>query len=229
MASYTYIILDLFTIAPVLFLSFDKWVQFYKKWIPALLAILPVGIGFVLWDLWFVDLKVWHFNPEYLIGVGYKGLPLEEYLFFLVVPWVCLFIYESISYHLPVLLKFKKVQLLYYIFLLAAVLMLVQFEGYYTVVNASVLIFTSLLLLFFCSTTEKVFFMWMYLIHILPFAAVNGVLTASPVVVYNDLENMGIRVGTIPLDDFFYSFNLLGLVFVLYRTVLRLPFVSRSL
>jgi lycopene cyclase domain-containing protein len=37
-------------------------------------------------------------------------------------------------------------------------------------------------------------------------AYVNGVLTSKPVLIYNDLQNMGIRIGTIPLEDFFYNF-----------------------
>ena len=47
-----------------------------------------------------------------------------------------------------------------------------------------------------------------------PFLLVNGILTGlldsvSPPVWYNDSENIGIRLMTIPVEDFFYSFSLL--------------------
>ena len=45
----------------------------------------------------------------------------------------------------------------------------------------------------------------------LPFLAANGVLTALPIVWYDDTRILGIRAGTIPLEDFFYSFSMLAL------------------
>ena len=48
-----------------------------------------------------------------------------------------------------------------------------------------------------------------YLVHLIPFLLVNGVLTAIPVVEYNDMENLGIRLGTIPIEDTVYSMSLL--------------------
>ena len=53
----------------------------------------------------------------------------------------------------------------------------------------------------------------MWLVHLLPFFTINGVLTALPIVWYNDNENLGIRLGTVPLEDAFYSLLLLLIVF----------------
>ena len=48
-----------------------------------------------------------------------------------------------------------------------------------------------------------------YLISLIPFYGVNGLLTSIPVVLYNNDQNLGIRVGTIPFEDHFYSMALL--------------------
>jgi lycopene cyclase domain-containing protein len=57
-----------------------------------------------------------------------------------------------------------------------------------------------------------------YLVSLIPFYIVNGILTAIPIVSYNNLENMGFRVGTIPFEDHFYSMSLflLNLIFFEY-------------
>jgi lycopene cyclase domain-containing protein len=46
---------------------------------------------------------------------------------------------------------------------------------------------------------------------------VNGFLTAIPVVLYNDEENVGIRLYSIPLEDVFYGMLLLFMNIVIYE------------
>jgi lycopene cyclase domain-containing protein len=48
-------------------------------------------------------------------------------------------------------------------------------------------------------------FLIAYLIILVPFLVVNGFLTAIPVVLYNDAENLGLRIYTIPFEDVFYG------------------------
>jgi lycopene cyclase domain-containing protein len=60
-----------------------------------------------------------------------------------------------------------------------------------------------------------------YLVILLPFFIVNGILTGTgleePVVWYNDNENMGVRLFTIPVEDTIYGFLLIGLNITLYE------------
>jgi lycopene cyclase domain-containing protein len=78
------------------------------------------------------------------------------------------------------------------------------------------------------------------LIILVPFFIVNGILTGSfiaePVVWYNNLENLGIRLFTIPIEDIGYAFNMLFLVVFLNEkfkksklTVFRLKLYSNLL
>ena len=60
-----------------------------------------------------------------------------------------------------------------------------------------------------------------YLVSLIPFYIVNGILTGIPVVIYNDLQNSGIRIGTIPFEDHFYSLAMIlmnVLFFEYFRT-----------
>ena len=49
----------------------------------------------------------------------------------------------------------------------------------------------------------------MYVVALVPFYIVNGLLTAIPIVLYNNLQNMAIRVGSIPIEDHFYCMAML--------------------
>ena len=77
-------------------LSFDRKVAFYKKWKALLPGLLFTAMVFVIWDVWFTREGVWSFNPDYLIGVYILNLPIEEWMFFFVVPFACVFIYECL-------------------------------------------------------------------------------------------------------------------------------------
>ena len=60
-----------------------------------------------------------------------------------------------------------------------------------------------------------------YPVLLIPFFFVNGILTGSglqePVVWYNNAENSGIRLFTIPVEDVFYGFELILLNIFLYE------------
>ena len=49
----------------------------------------------------------------------------------------------------------------------------------------------------------------------------NGYLTWRPIVIYSPEYFLGIRLGTIPVEDFFYGFGLITLTLVLWELFLR--------
>ena len=50
------------------------------------LTVIPVVVVFTLWDLYAIDQQHWFFDPAQTSGVMIGSLPLEELLFFIVVP-----------------------------------------------------------------------------------------------------------------------------------------------
>ncbi|GHJ44995.1 lycopene cyclase [Catellatospora sp. TT07R-123] len=60
-------------------------------------TVLPVAAVFLLWDLAAVAAGQWSFDPTQLLGVWLPGgLPLEEVLFFLVVPLCAILGFEAV-------------------------------------------------------------------------------------------------------------------------------------
>ena len=72
-------------------------VRVYRQWRRLLLTLLPVVAVFVTWDLYAISAGHWSFDKSQLLGVTLPGgLPLEELLFFLVVPLCALLTFEAV-------------------------------------------------------------------------------------------------------------------------------------
>ena len=59
-------------------------------------GLLIMDSIYIIWDILFTYLGVWGFNNKYLIGYNIFNLPLEEWLFFICIPYASLFIHYSI-------------------------------------------------------------------------------------------------------------------------------------
>src|SRR5690606_15120105 len=207
---YIYLYLNLFTIFFPLVLSFDKRVQFYKLW-PALIPAIFINAAvFIPWDIYFTQHGIWGFNPEYLVGINFFGLPLEEVLFFFTVPYACIFIYQCLNVYFGESI-FQKYARVFTFVLIAFLVLLAAFnlERLYTSATAVFLIVMLALHLKLFGTRLLGKFYRAYLVHLIPFFLVNGVLTAIPIVWYNNDFNLGLRLYTIPLGDSYCSMLLL--------------------
>lgn len=220
-----YFWIDLLTLAGPLLLSFDKKVRFYKNWKALFLSIAFMMALFIPWDIIFTTKGIWGFNPCYLCGLEIGHLPIEEWMFFIVVPYACVFIYECCkAYFSDVLQKIAQpIYLTIAVVTLAAGLL--NYDKWYTVVN---LLGTAAMTLIYLILNQKRIgdTLMAYLVSLIPFVLVNGMLTGSflhePIVWYNDSENLGIRVFTIPLEDAFYLWFLLLVVLMPYEGLKKL-------
>jgi len=218
--TFTYLLIMLFSLAGPLALSFDGRVNFYKKWKFALQAGIIVAIPFVIWDSLFTRHSFWGFNSERILGIKWLDLPIEEISFFIVIPFCCIFIAELLSffnYQFPG--KFwNKLSLLIGIGLFCIGIRF--FDQWYTLLSFG-LGGLSIIVLFFMKAINWNRFWLLYLIHLIPFLVVNGFLTYYPVVWYNNAENLGIRIGTIPIEDTSYSLIALSWNVYLYELFKR--------
>ena len=96
--------------------------------------------------------------------------------------------------------------------------MMAQAPGHsYTWSTFGLLAITFLILYWVKFTQHLSYLLLAWAIALLPMAFVNGILTANPVLIYNDAENLGFRIGTIPFEDFFYNLLYMTWMISLYE------------
>jgi len=185
-----------------------------KYWKQFSLSTIIIAVVFLIWDYFFTKAGIWGFNDNYCLGMKIFKMPIEEWLFFLIIPFCSLFIHYAFVHLFPTFQLRKKLAIYITIALIATsiIFVLMNFSKSYTVVSFTVLTFVlSLGLIYHKILLQKFYFT--FLIILIPFFIINGILTGflttSPVVWYNDLENLGFRIYTIPIEDIGYCFSLL--------------------
>lgn len=212
-----YVLLDLLVIGFPLALSFDRKVAFYKSWRSVFSAILGIVLIFGAWDVWKTAIGVWSFSPRYAGSWRFFGLPLGEWLFFICVPYACIFILACVRAYVTD--RFISVPSWFWYILSAAFFVagiLLMNKIYTGVVLLSVAIAVFLVRKLTPDNLSSTNFWLALAITYVPFIIANGILTGLPVVLYDDTRNLGFRVFTIPLEDFFFSLSMLLLSFTFY-------------
>jgi lycopene cyclase domain-containing protein len=222
-----YLILNITSFIVPFAYSFEKKMHFIRWWKSVFLSIFIVGIFFIVWDIIFTQQGVWGFNPEYHIGLNFAGLPIEEILFFICIPYASIFTHYAFIYFFEntklsdKLTKYISIGLL----LIAVIVLIYAYPKKYTSVT---LIFFILLMLYSLLKKTPVLsqFFITFLIILIPFFMVNGILTGSfienEVVWYNNNENLNTRLFTIPVEDVVYAFNML------YPSLLLIEFFKKK-
>ena len=216
----TYLIINIAAIIIPLLFSFDKKVSFFKTWPFFFPALIATGAFFIIWDVIFTRHGVWGFNPIHLQGIYLFGLPIEEWLFFLTIPYAVIFTYQVLNIWFPMNNHPEMQRTISYA--LIALMLAGTLFFYDRVYSLVVFSLSALFILFtewFIRSSWLLHFYRTYLITLLPFFIVNGILTGTglnePVVWYNNAMNAGIRILTIPIEDFAYGFLLTGLIVAL--------------
>lgn len=216
-----YLWIDLLSISVPFLVSFHPRIKLYKHWRALFLAMFITLFPFIIWDVYFTVQGYWGFNERYLSGWDILYLPLEEWLFFICIPYACVFTHIAILEINPNLALKKGstkaiTLILYSVFIL---LLVFNFDRAYTAID---MIFGIIVLTLVKQFNPKLLqsFYLTFIFMLIPFFIVNGVLTGTGIegniVWYNNDENLGIRLGTIPVEDTVYAFSLILMNLLLF-------------
>ncbi len=214
-----YLLINLLVVLIPLVLTFEKNLKFYKNFPAVFVSIVVVGSVYIVWDIIATGRGDWSFNESYLLGVYLFNLPVEEILFFITVPYAIIFLYETARYYL------KDKEIVYYcklynytamFFILSSLTFIGQYYTMTALLFIGLFFITSRIL---NSPLLKSKLYWQFILFtFLPFFAVNYFLTSIPIVQYGEKAIWGIRITTIPVEDFFYSFSMLSFNLLIYTT-----------
>ncbi len=212
--NYLYLLLDLGSISIPFLFSFHPKLKFYKYWKSLFLSIALTMLIFIPWDVIFTQNGIWGFNEAYFLEFRIFSLPIEEWLFFICIPYACLFTHYSLLYYFPEIKISVKATRLISLILVGILLItcLINYDKWYTIINfLYAIILIPIVLKTNVELLQKYFIT--FLVMLIPFFIVNGILTgsfiANEVVWYNNDENLGIRLFTIPIEDTIYAFTLI--------------------
>jgi len=215
---YEYAIFNIIIISAPLILGCLKPFYFLKHWLQVLVSVLLVGVPYLIWDSLVAGWH-WKFNYHYILGIELFNLPVEEILFFMTVPAACLFTWEMLirrldNQSIPLL---KTIRPVFYLLPVLGIIIFLHGQQY----TGLAIIFMGLAILSdrFLKThlfLQKRF--TIYFILVIFFTLIfNGYLTWRPVVVYNEIYKTGLKIFTIPLEDFGFGFSLIYLNTVVYE------------
>ncbi|MBE9602312.1 lycopene cyclase domain-containing protein [Pedobacter sp. MC2016-24] len=220
--SFTYLLIDFFTIIVPFIYSFHPKLQFYKTWRAFFPAVLITGLIFILWDVYFTGLGVWGFNPRYLVGIMVGNMPLEEILFFLCIPYACVFTFHCLDLWIKNGISKTVEGLLTPAFIVIFMVIAVTYhDKIYPMVTFAGLSLLLILAKYVLKISWLAKFYVIYSILLIPFLIVNGMLTGTgleePVVWYNAQKIIGFRILTIPIEDTFYGMGLILSNLMIYK------------
>ncbi len=211
---YTYLLINFFAILIPFIVSFDRRNYFYAKWKYLFPAIAITGLFFILWDMLYTSMGIWGFNPRYLTGIYIVNLPLEEILFFITIPFACVFTYDSLNYLIKKDLfgNFSRI----ISFVLVALLIIIALLNLGKLYTSVTFLLTAAFILFHEIVLKSPYmgrFYFTYMFLLIPFFIINGLLTGTlieeQVVWYDNAHNLSVRILTIPVEDSVYALLLI--------------------
>lgn len=97
MLKWSYMAMLAFTIVGSFWLEVFLKVRVLARWQRWLKSIAPIAALFILWDAYAIARGHWRFDRKQILGLyGPFHIPIEEYLFFLIVPIAAIMSLEAV-------------------------------------------------------------------------------------------------------------------------------------
>lgn len=185
------------------------------------IAYILISLPFIIWDIWATKSGHWGFNHTYVLGIMPFGIALEEIAFFITVPFTMLVIAQVLAVRDHKKLSDNHVKIVRIVLqcsvLFAGALFIASGERGYTKMVVSVFAVMQTLFIVTAMRLYSMRYFWYFeCILLVMFMLANTFLTALPVITYGDGQILGFRIGTIPLEDFFYNFALIHSFILVY-------------
>lgn len=223
----TYLLINIIIVViPLVVTFFEKWIYFRRK-LPALfVSIIVVGGLYVGWDILATKAGHWCFNEIHVGEIKLVSIPLEEVLFFVTVPYSCIFTYESLKFFVEKRVRKKSINIPEGgKYIVGTVLLIALFFGIFSTggYTKTVFLVTAFELLLVWLIARKLLFgkhYWIYIgVTFILFFVFNYALTSLPVVEYGTAEIIGFRILTIPIEDFVYNWGMLTMYLMAYLLI----------
>ena len=207
---YSFLYLNLFLFLIPIILAADKKVFAIENIRSIVVPSFIVTVIYSETGVFFAGLKVWQFNSSYLIGVTYRQLPLEMYLFYFTSSFAALGIYNYLN------ARFTKNDLQKYSLslsnLLLGIMVAILFFAYtkwYTATTFTLLF----LLILYIEYKNQLRFMYKFyrafLVCLIPFYISFGILCNVPIISYKASETIDVNLFNIPFENHFYMMGML--------------------
>jgi lycopene cyclase domain-containing protein len=221
-------------IVPFIF-SFHPKLKFYLKWKEFFIGALVMMAVFIPWDAYFTSQGIWGFNTKYTTGYFLGNLPIEEWFFFICIPYACLFTYHCIGVLVKKIPFGFIMKALAWLFAIVSLLIAVLYYKRWYSFTAHLLCGMFLLVhLLWLKSRYLSRFIFVFILILPFFLASNGVLTGvdfwnypfintnpeginEKIVWYNNSHNLGLRLFTMPVDDLAYGITMLLVCVTLFE------------
>lgn len=209
--NYWYLLILFVMAAVTMFLFVKKTIVFFTELKYMIPAIIFSGAIFILLNIRLLETGIISFNPNYLTGKNILSLPIEEWLFLLLISLFSFSVYILVNVNFA---NFEKPNL----FLTISVILLLVF-GFEAWVSREKLvpffIFFLLTIYFGYTIFRNRFKMHLskfyvsFGIAVVPFFLFKGILYSLPVILYNNEHILGIRLFSVPIEEFGFFFLLM--------------------
>ena len=209
--NYWYLLILFVMAAVTMFLFIKKTIVFFTELKYMIPAIIFSGAIFILLNIRLLETGIISFNYNYLTGKNILSLPIEEWLFLLLISLFSFSVYILVNVNLA---NFEKPNL----FLAISVILLLVFgfEAWFSREKLVPFFIFFLLTIYFGYTIFRNRFKLhlskfyvSYGIAVVPFFLFKGILYSLPVILYNNEHILGIRLFSVPIEEFGFFFLLM--------------------